>query len=61
MRTYVAITGVIFGLITVAHIWRLVAEGSRLATQPFFVLLTVASTALALWAVRLLRSRSTSF
>ena len=60
MRTYVAITGVIFGLITVAHIWRLVAEGSRLATQPFFVLLTVASTALALWAVRLLRSRSTS-
>jgi hypothetical protein len=60
MRTYVAITGVIFGLITVAHIWRLVAEGSRLATQPFFVVLTVASTALALWAVQLLRSRSTS-
>jgi len=60
MRTYVAITGVIFGLITVAHIWRLVAEGSRLATQPFFVVLTVASTALALWAVQLLRSRPTS-
>ena len=60
MRTYVAITDVIFGLITVAHIWRLVAEGSRLVTQPFFVLLTVASTALALWAVQLLRSRSTS-
>ena len=59
MRTYVAITGVIFGLITVAHIWRFVAEGSRLVTQPFFVLLTVASTALALWALRLLRSRST--
>ena len=60
MRTYVAITGVIFGLITVAHIWRIVAEGSRLATEPFFVLMTVTSTAFALWAVRLLRSRSTS-
>jgi hypothetical protein len=60
MRTYVAITGVIFGLITVAHIWRIVAEGTRLATEPFFVLMTVASTTFALWAVRLLRSRSTS-
>ena len=59
MRTYVTITGVIFGLITVAHIWRIVAEGSRLATQPFFVLMTVVSTAFTLWAVRLLRSRST--
>jgi hypothetical protein len=59
MRTYVAITGVIFGLITVAHVWRFVAEGSRLATEPFFILMTVASTAFALWAVRLLRSRST--
>ncbi len=58
MRTYVTITGVIFGLITVAHIWRIIAEGSRLATQPFFVLMTVASTAFTLWAVRLLRSRS---
>jgi hypothetical protein len=60
MRTYVAITGVIFGLITVAHIWRIVAEGSRLAMEPFFILMTVASTAFALWAVRLLRSRTAS-
>ena len=59
MRTYVAITGVLFGLITVAHIWRIVAEGSRMATQPFFVLMTAVSTAFALWAIRLLRSRST--
>jgi hypothetical protein len=60
MRTYVAITGVIFGLITVAHVWRIVAEGSRLATEPFFILMTVVSTAFTLWAVRLLRSRSVS-
>lgn len=60
MRTYVAITGVIFGLITVAHIWRIIAEGSRLSTEPFFILMTVASTAFAFWAVRLLRSRAAS-
>jgi hypothetical protein len=60
MRTYVAITGLIFGLITLAHIWRVYEEGSRLATEPFFVLMTVASTAIAIWAARLLRSRAQS-
>ena len=57
MRAYVMTTGTVFGLITVAHVWRVVEEGSQLARDPFFVLLTVATMALCLWAWRLLRAR----
>jgi hypothetical protein len=55
MKAYVMTTGAVFGLITLAHILRVFAEGPRLATDPFFVLLTVLSTALCLWAWRVLR------
>ena len=54
MKAYVMTTGAVFGLITLAHVLRVVAEGPRLATDPFFVLLTVLSTALCLWAWRVL-------
>ena len=54
VRTYVATTGAVFGLITVAHVWRVIEEGSRLATEPWYVLLTIATAALSLWAWRLL-------
>lgn len=55
MKAYVMTTGAVFGLITLAHVLRVVAEGPRLATDPFFVLLTILSTALCLWAWRVLR------
>jgi hypothetical protein len=55
MKAYLVTTGIVFGLITVAHIWRVIAENSRLARDPVFLLLTVASAALCLWACRLLR------
>ena len=55
MKAYVMTTGAIFGLIVLAHVARVVAEGPRLATDPFFVLLTVLAAALCVWAVRLLR------
>ena len=55
MKAYVMTTGAVFGLITLAHVLRVVAEGPRLASDPFFVLLTVLSTALSLWAWRVLR------
>jgi hypothetical protein len=54
MKAYVMTTGAIFGLIVLAHVARVVAEGPRLATDPFFVLLTVLAAALCVWAVRLL-------
>ena len=55
MKAYVMTTGVVFGLITAAHVARVIAEGPRLATEPAFVLLTIVSTALCVWACRLLR------
>ena len=47
-------TGAIFGLLTVAHAWRMVAEG-HLATDPWYILITVATAALCGWAWRVLR------
>lgn len=47
-------TGAIFGLLTLAHVWRVIEEGRQLATEPFYVLVTVAAAALCVWALRLL-------
>jgi hypothetical protein len=55
MKAYLMTTCVVFGLLTLAHIWRVVGEGSHLATQPFFIFVTAASAALCIWAARLLR------
>ena len=57
MNAYLITTGTVFGLVTLAHVWRALAEGPRLATDPLFVLLTLAAAALSFWAWRLL-SRS---
>ena len=54
MKAYVMTTGAVFGLLTLAHIWRIVAEGPHLATNPSFVLITVAAATLCVWAWRLL-------
>ena len=58
MKAYVMTTGAVFGLLTLAHLWRIVGEEPHLATDPWYVLITVAAAALCLWAWRLLR-RST--
>ena len=55
MRAYVMTTGVLFGLITLAHVWRAFEEGRGLATDLSFILLTIAAAALCLWAWRLIR------
>jgi hypothetical protein len=55
MKAYVMTTGVVFGLITLAHVLRIIAEGPHLATDPLFVLLTVATATLCFWAWRVLR------
>ena len=54
MKAYLITTGMVFGLITLAHIGRVFAEGPHLATDPLFVLLTIAAAALCAWAWRLL-------
>jgi hypothetical protein len=55
MKAYVVTTAVIFGLLTVAHIWRAIEEEPQLAKQPWYILLTIASAALCVWGLRLLR------
>lgn len=55
MKTYVITTAVIFALLTLAHVWRGIEEGPHLAMEPWFILFTLASAALCVWAVYLLR------
>jgi len=56
MKAYLITTGFVFALITLAHVARVFAGGRHLATEPVFVLLTILSASLAVWAWRLLRS-----
>ena len=55
MKAYLMTTGTVFGLITLAHILRVIEEGRHLTTEPWFVLLTVATAVMCGWAWRLLR------
>lgn len=57
MKAYVVITGVLFGLLTVVHLWRIVEE-PHLVRQPFFLGITVLSGALSLWSWRAARRRT---
>lgn len=52
MKTYVTLTGIVFGLITLAHVWRVIQEGPGVLNV-WWVLLTVATAALSAWAFRL--------
>src|SRR5438270_11455104 len=54
MRFYLTLTAIVFGLLTVVHIWRMAVESASLARDPFFLLITVISAAVCVWAVRLI-------
>lgn len=51
MKAYLAFTAVAFGLLTVVHVWRAVAEPST--RNPWFIGVTALSAVLCLWAIRL--------
>ena len=53
MRAYLLVTAIAFALLTLAHVWRIIAESTALAQDPWFVLVTVMSAALSVWAFRL--------
>ena len=55
MRAYLATTGGLFALLTAAHVWRMVVEPSQ-TRNPWFLVTTVISVAMSIWALRLLRS-----
>lgn len=59
MKAYLITTGAVFGLVTLAHLWRIVAEWPRLAAEPGYLLLTVAAGVLCIWAWRLLHGAGT--
>ncbi|HET7038746.1 MAG TPA: hypothetical protein VFH97_02600 [Gemmatimonadales bacterium] len=54
MRRYVIVTGVTFGLLAAAHVWRMVRE-PHLATDPWYLALTVAAALMSLAAWRVAR------
>jgi hypothetical protein len=58
MKAYVIATGIIFALVTLAHIWRAWVEGPGLAKDPWFIGVTVLTVALSVWAWRLARRGS---
>lgn len=53
MKAYVITTGAVFGLLTLAHIWRAIVE-PHLLTELWWVLITLLAAALCVWAARLL-------
>ena len=60
MTVYIATTGVLFALITAAHILRMFAE-PHVATDPWYLLLTLAAAGFSVWAWRVLPRRNRSF
>jgi hypothetical protein len=49
-------TGVLFGLLTLVHVWRVIEEGAQLATDPWYLLITTIAAGLSVWAWRVFRS-----
>jgi hypothetical protein len=55
MRAYVVATGTVFGLLAVLHVWRVFAESTNIARDPWYIVITCLAAALAGWAFYLVR------
>ena len=55
MRAYITVTGILFALLVVVHIWRAIVEGTHIAQDPAVALSTLLSVGMCAWAVTLLR------
>ena len=60
MKAFLWTTGIVFALITVAHIWRVFAESAALARDPWFILISLVAAGLSVWSFRLLRTSTRS-
>ena len=58
MKAYVLTTGILFALLTLAHVLRIVYESRALASDPWYMLITAATAALSVWACLLLGRRA---
>lgn len=56
MKAYLLTTGIAFGLIVVAHVWRVVSESHALARDPGFIVLTLVAASMSGWAFYLVRA-----
>jgi hypothetical protein len=52
MKTYVIVTGILFGVLAILHAWRAFLERSS-GEEPFFVGITVLTAVLCAWAFSL--------
>ena len=59
MRSYIAVTGVLFVLLAGIHVARVVAEPD-VARQPFFIVVTLVAVGMAAWAATLFRRKPQS-
>ena len=55
MKAYVVTTGIVFGLLTLLHLWRMFFEDANLASDPLSVAITAAAAGLCIWSVFALR------
>ena len=58
MTPYIIVTGIVFALLTVAHVLRLFAE-PHLVGEPWFMVVTLAAAGLAVAAWRVVRRAPT--
>lgn len=54
MKAYLLTTATVFGLIVLAHVWRITVE-PHMARDPFYWLITLLSAAFCAWGLLLLR------
>jgi hypothetical protein len=59
MRIYVVTTGLIFGLLTAVHLWRIVEE-PHLVREPWFLSFTVLSAILCIASFVVIRRQSSA-
>jgi N-acetylglutamate synthase-like GNAT family acetyltransferase len=56
MKAYLITTGTVFGLLALAHVWRVIGESRSLAVDPWLVAITLISAGMSVWAFRLLKT-----
>ena len=54
MKAYVLSTGILFGVITLAHVWRMAVE-RPLASDPAYIAITTVAAVLGVWSWRVFR------
>jgi hypothetical protein len=55
MRAYIMTTGALFGLLALVHLWRMLGPERALASEPWYLGITLVAGAMSLWAWRVLK------